>query len=121
MKLFISFFIGCCGAIKENACMLGTYFAIILVLFIALIVAAVVGYNMKFDGISEELAKTMDKYEPNDANSKTTKAWDKIQKDVSIFFNLSISMPVLKIVTSGFFNKPFQWFVGHYSTPRECH
>ena len=39
--------------------MLGTYFAIILVLFIALIVAAVVGYNMKFDGIETNLRKTM--------------------------------------------------------------
>ena len=63
--------------------MLGTYFAIILVLFIALIVAAVVGYNMKFDGIETNLRKTMKSYTATEGDSKTTKAWDKIQKDVS--------------------------------------
>ena len=64
--------------------MLGTYFAIILVLFIALIVAAVVGYNMKFDGIETNLRKTMKSYTATEGDSKTTKAWDKIQKDVSL-------------------------------------
>ena len=72
--------LGCCGAIKENACMLGTYFVIILILFISLVVAAVVGYNKKFDTVPKPLKETMKKYKQG---SKTMKAWDKIQKDVS--------------------------------------
>lgn len=42
----VSFF-GCCGAIKENKCMLGTYFTIVLALFIVMIVGAVLGYNQQ--------------------------------------------------------------------------
>jgi len=71
-------FFGCCGAIKENACMLGTYFAIILVLFIALIVAAVVGYNKSVENIPDPLIKTLEKYGDG---TKTKGFWDKIHKD----------------------------------------
>jgi len=38
-------FFGCCGAIKESKCMLGTYFVIILALFIGMTVGAVYGYT----------------------------------------------------------------------------
>jgi len=79
ITVIVTFF-GCCGAIKENACMLGTYFVIILILFISLVVAAVVGYNKKFDTVPKPLKETMKKYKQG---SKTMKAWDKIQKDFS--------------------------------------
>ena len=46
--VFISFF-GCCGAIKENKCMLGTYFAIIVGLFILMLVGAIMGYFFEFE------------------------------------------------------------------------
>jgi len=50
-------FFGCCGAIKESKCMLGTYFTIILVMFIILIVGAVIGYQASFDEIGSQLEK----------------------------------------------------------------
>ena len=40
----VSFF-GCFGALKESKCMLGTYFVLILALFIVMIVGAVLGYT----------------------------------------------------------------------------
>ena len=42
-------FFGCCGAWKESKCMLGTYFAFILVLFLMLITGGVLAYagNLK--------------------------------------------------------------------------
>jgi len=52
-------FFGCCGAIKESKCMLGTYFTIILVMFIILIVGAVIGYQASFDEIGDQLDNTM--------------------------------------------------------------
>lgn len=51
--IIITFF-GCCGAIKESKCMLGTYFAIVLTVFIMCIVGAVLGYS----GNLEETIKT---------------------------------------------------------------
>jgi len=48
VMVIIAFF-GCCGAIKENKCMLGTYFSIIVVLFILMLVGAVMGYFFEFE------------------------------------------------------------------------
>ena len=48
VMVIIAFF-GCCGAIKENKCMLGTYFSIIVVLFILMLVGAVMGYFFQFE------------------------------------------------------------------------
>jgi hypothetical protein len=42
--ILVSFF-GCCGAVKESKCLLGTYFAIVLAVFIMCIVGAVLGYS----------------------------------------------------------------------------
>ena len=84
-------FFGCCGAIKESKCMLGTYFTIILVMFIILIVGAVIGYQASFDEIGDQLDNTMKKYvdkslQDDDTpkeNLAITKAWDSVQEDVS--------------------------------------
>jgi len=51
--ILVSFF-GCCGAVKESKCLLGTYFAIVLAVFIMCIVGAVLGYS----GNLEETIKT---------------------------------------------------------------
>ena len=83
-------FFGCCGAIKESKCMLGTYFTIILVMFIILIVGAVIGYQASFDEIGDQLDNTMKKYvdksKQNDDTPKEdlaiTKAWNSVQEDV---------------------------------------
>lgn len=44
--LFVMFvsFCGCCGAIKENKCMLGTYFTMLLLIFCAEVAAGVLGF-----------------------------------------------------------------------------
>jgi len=44
LAVLISFF-GCCGAWKENRCMLGTYFTIVLALFVAMLVGAIIAYS----------------------------------------------------------------------------
>ena len=83
-------FFGCCGAIKESKCMLGTYFAIILVMFIILIVGAVIGYTQSVDTIKSGIEESMPKYDPSAKEDSDptkvaiTKAWDKVQEDVSI-------------------------------------
>ena len=87
-------FFGCCGAIKESKCMLGTYFTIILVMFIILIVGAVIGYQASFDEIGDQLDNTMKKYvdkslQDDDTPKEDlaiTKAWDSVQEDVSITY-----------------------------------
>ncbi|CAH1256924.1 CD151 [Branchiostoma lanceolatum] len=42
--VFIVGFLGCCGAIKENRCMLGTFFTLLLILFLAEIGVAIYAF-----------------------------------------------------------------------------
>jgi len=85
LVVIVSFF-GCCGAIKENRCMLGTYFTVILLMFITLIVGSVIGYATSIDKVEEAIEKTMPKFKdnPDNANDEEkaiTAAWNTVQKD----------------------------------------
>ena len=83
--IIIVTFFGCCGALKENKCMLGTYFALVLVFFIVLIVAAIIGYTQSTDKIKEPLKKAMGHYGDKN-NSIVTDAWNAVQETVSLDF-----------------------------------
>lgn len=76
--IIIVAFFGCCGALKENKCMLGTYFTLILILFIILIVAAIIGHTQKIAKIGKPLRNSMDKYGMSE-NKAVTVAWDNMQ------------------------------------------
>lgn len=69
-------FLGCCGAIQESECMLGLFFAFLLVIFAIEIAAGIWGFANK-DKVVEELQtfykETYDKYILNkDASLKET-------------------------------------------------
>ena len=74
--------------------MLGTYFTIILVMFVILIVGSVIGYQASFDKISDELDDTMTKFldksqtegeNVDKGKLAITKAWNSVQEDVSTY------------------------------------
>jgi len=84
--VIISFF-GCCGAYKENKCMLGTYFTIILALFIAMVVGAVLGYSGNLEStIKSPLKNALNSYDdkPGDnvAKGALKTAWNEVQKEL---------------------------------------
>jgi len=79
-------FFGCCGAIKESKCMLGTYFALILVMFVVMIAGAVLGYSTSMDKLEGALQKTMPQFvedsgaDGTNATQKSiTEAWNEVQ------------------------------------------
>jgi len=84
--VIIAFF-GCCGAYKENKCMLGTYFTIILALFIAMVVGAVLGYSgdlektIKFP-LEEALKKYDDAPGDNQAKGALKTVWNEVQEEL---------------------------------------
>lgn len=45
--LFLIGFLGCCGAVNENRCLLGTFFALVLILFLLQIVGAVLAIVLR--------------------------------------------------------------------------
>jgi len=84
--VIIAFF-GCCGAYKENKCMLGTYFTIILALFIAMVVGAVMAYNGDLKrNIKNPLESALNQYDDKDAGNQAKAAlkavWNQVQKEL---------------------------------------
>ena len=79
--IIVTFF-GCCGALKENKCMLGTYFAIVLAFFIIFIVAAIIGYTQSEDKMKEPLKKSLKNYQ-NPNKTRVKDAWDYVQEGVN--------------------------------------
>ena len=85
-------FFGCCGAIKESKCMLGTYFTLILAMFVVMIVGAVIGYSQSMDEVRGAVEKSMknfvddpDAAEVSKEKKAVTNAWNTLQSDVSNF------------------------------------
>merc|ERR1719431_987815 len=83
-------FFGCCGAIKENKCMLSTYFVLILLMFIMVIVGVIMGLTASLTALEGTLEKTMKNFKDDPSNINisgkdkiVTDAWNQIQKKVS--------------------------------------
>jgi len=79
-------FLGTFGAYKEIRCMLLTYFVILVVLFIVMVTAGILGYvfRLEVDGrMQQEMHATIKLY-GND--TQVTKAWDAVQTHVSSLF-----------------------------------
>ena len=94
--------------------MLGTYFAVILLMFIVLIVGAVFGYSQSLDELKKPLVASMANYDPTDqatAEQKAvTAAWDQVQMDVSDIPSFSRLYSNSKGVSINDAHKPFRFF-----------
>ncbi|XP_057332777.1 uncharacterized protein LOC130672300 [Microplitis mediator] len=77
---FIAFF-GCCGAVRENYCMIVTFSALMILVFILELSGGISGYvlrNNAADMIESKMIKTMDEYKKND--TEIMKIWDNLQR-----------------------------------------
>lgn len=74
-------FMACCGAIKENQCMLGSYFAFIVVIFFLEITAIVLTYVNREEienNLRGDIQETLNEYQDTD-HEAVTRAIDEIQ------------------------------------------
>lgn len=77
---FIAFF-GCCGAVRENYCMILTFASLMVLIFILELSGGIAGYvlrNEAKDVIQEKMIDTMPKYKNG---SEIADFWDELQKD----------------------------------------
>ena len=87
LVILIAFF-GCCGAMKESKCLLGTYFTIILALFIVMLIGAILGYSGNFeDTIKTPFEKALKKYNDQPAEGDQSaenykSVWNEVQAEV---------------------------------------
>jgi len=81
-------FLGCCGAVKQNKCMLATYFTLILAMFIVMVVGVVLGYSGNLENtIRNPLKKALSKYrdditEPTDPLYAYKSVWNEVQQEL---------------------------------------
>ncbi|XP_022239039.1 tetraspanin-9-like [Limulus polyphemus] len=74
-------FLGCMGAYKEVKCMLITFFVILFIIFIIMLVGGILGYVFR-DEVDEKMKKEMLKSIPLYGNeSAVTEAWDRVQQN----------------------------------------
>ena len=81
--IFLLSFLGCCGAVRENKCMLLTYATIVFVLFIIVVTASALAVVFKGDAaeiIDEAMLDFLKHYDPDDPEDVRTKAWDELQE-----------------------------------------
>nr|CAI5826477.1 unnamed protein product [Callosobruchus analis] len=81
--IFIVAFLGCCGAVKENICMIVTFIVLLVTLLILQIIIGVVGYIKKNEVevmLEKNLNSTMHSYY---SNPEIRKSWDITQHEVS--------------------------------------
>lgn len=77
---FIAFF-GCCGAVRENYCMLITFTTLLVCIFVLELSAGISGYALRSqagDIIKEKMIDTIPKYKKNE---EIARFWDLLQND----------------------------------------
>jgi len=67
---FLIAFVGCCGAWKDNKCLLGLFFIIMLLLCCVVIAVVIIAAVVPVDKIKEELADNLKKFNEGDAQAK---------------------------------------------------
>ncbi|KAL6440321.1 hypothetical protein ACFW04_003109 [Cataglyphis niger] len=86
--VFLVSFFGCCGAVKENHCMIITFSVLLLLIFALELGAGITGYMMRGEVanmLENRLNNTMRQYNDND---DIHRSWDIMQHDVSLLNDL---------------------------------
>lgn len=80
--VFIIGFFGCCGAVKENHCMIVTFIVLLCIVLVLEIAAAATAfvYQKKLTTIVETGMESATKNYGNPANKGVTKSWDVLQQ-----------------------------------------
>ncbi|XP_046427771.1 CD63 antigen-like [Neodiprion fabricii] len=78
--IFLIAFFGCCGAVRENYCMLFTFATLMILVFILELAGGISGYVLRAqasDIVTEKMNSSMAEYKDN---TEITFLWDGIQK-----------------------------------------
>jgi len=76
--VIVSFF-GCCGAWKENRCLLFFNYVSILLLFIGVVAGATIAFTQSIDIIRNPMMESLKSY---DDNPEVKESWDSIQEQL---------------------------------------
>jgi CD63 antigen len=77
--LVVTFF-GCCGAFKENSCMLGTFAVLVGIIFALEVISAIVAFAFKSKS-NEYIGKALQRTATEYMDKNATDFWDDVQRD----------------------------------------
>ncbi|KAK7864772.1 hypothetical protein R5R35_012268 [Gryllus longicercus] len=80
--IFVVAFFGCCGAVRENHCMVVTFSVLLLTIFCVELAAGICGYVYRDDvktGIEKQFKDSMDKY---NSSKEIQDSWNVLQHDL---------------------------------------
>lgn len=79
---FIAFF-GCCGAVRENYCMIVTFTSLLVIVFVLELSGGISGYVLRTRAssiVQDKMKDTMQYYKAEN-NTEITAIWDNLQRD----------------------------------------
>ena len=76
-------FLGTLGAYREIKCMLLTFFVILLIIFIVMLVGGILGYIFRSEVDERMHTEMVNSVKSYKEDSKVTDAWDSVQRNVS--------------------------------------
>lgn len=82
-------FLGTLGAYREIKCMLLTFFVILLIIFIVMLVGGILGYIFRSEVDERMHTEMVNSVKSYKEDSKVTDAWDSVQRNVS-YFNFTL-------------------------------
>ncbi len=91
--VFLVTLFGCCGAAKENRCLLTTYSVSVLVIIIVAIVGVSLTFTGNMDVLRGPFLDSLERYDPDSTSSADkdiVNAWDSLQQDVSIGTDMNL-------------------------------
>ena len=77
-------FLGTLGAYREIKCMLLTFFVILLIIFIVMLVGGILGYIFRSEVDERMHTEMVNSVKSYKEDSKVTDAWDSVQRNVSL-------------------------------------
>jgi len=77
--IFVTGFLGCCGAIKESKCLLNTFFFLVLIMFCVELAGIILAY-INNNKLGEVVKASMDEYNDNEVIQD---GWDTLQSAFS--------------------------------------
>ncbi|XP_055882024.1 tetraspanin-9-like isoform X2 [Biomphalaria glabrata] len=112
-------FLGCCGAIKEVKCMLGTFFVLLFVMLLSMVIGGIIVYVYREnigDAVLTELSKSLNTTYGVSGDREVTKAWDLIQK---LFQCCGVSGGVNSTTSWAYYREYTFWFKNQTDDMRE--
>ncbi|XP_033231067.1 CD63 antigen-like [Belonocnema kinseyi] len=77
---FIAFF-GCCGAVRENYCMVVTFATLMVLVFILELSAGIAGYGLRSSASQVITGKMKENMNSYNSSKETAAIWDKLQQN----------------------------------------